>query len=159
MLTIKEEITHMGPEWTTITAIDGGYGVECFPSGRGYRGTGKMGRGVRGEVVVLGRLDWPKKPWELEAPIKYQPLPADASHTTISPGYIADFDPEEDEEDPEEDPADHPVDGGYNDDNESSDDDDDDDDVVKDEEDEEEEEHLALADPSPVLIYDLIPTS
>ncbi|GKC67391.1 hypothetical protein Tco_1099989 [Tanacetum coccineum] len=65
----------------------------------------------------------------------------------------------EDEEDPEEDPADHPVDGGYNDDNESSDDDDDDDDVVKDEEDEEEEEHLAPADPSPVLIYDLVPSS
>ncbi|GKC89973.1 hypothetical protein Tco_1150622 [Tanacetum coccineum] len=73
-----------------------------------------------------------------------QPLPADASPTALSPGYIADFDPEEDEEDP----ADHPVDGGDNDDNESSDDDDDDDDVVKDEEDEEEEEHLAPADPS-----------
>ncbi|GKA31350.1 reverse transcriptase domain-containing protein [Tanacetum coccineum] len=72
-----------------------------------------------------------------------QPLPADASPTALSPGYIADFDPEEDEEDPEEDPADHPVDRGDNDDNESSDDDDDDDDVVKDEEDEEEEEHLA----------------
>ncbi|GJW78659.1 hybrid signal transduction histidine kinase M [Tanacetum coccineum] len=80
---------------------------------------------------------------ELEAPIEDQPLPADASPTALSPGYIADFDPEEDEEDPEEDPADHPVDGGDNDDNESSDDDDDDDDVVKDEEDEEEEEHLA----------------
>ncbi|GJU92374.1 putative reverse transcriptase domain-containing protein [Tanacetum coccineum] len=61
-----------------------------------------------------------------------QPLPADASPTALSPGYIADFDPEEDEEDPEEDPADHPVDGGDNDDNESSDDDDDDDEVVKD---------------------------
>ncbi|GJX47195.1 hypothetical protein Tco_0272385, partial [Tanacetum coccineum] len=85
---------------------------------------------------------------ELEAPMEDQPLPADASPTTLSPGYIADFDPEEDEEDPEEDPADHPVDGGDNDDNESSDDDDDDDDVVKDEEDEEEEEHLAPADPS-----------
>ncbi|GJT07349.1 hypothetical protein Tco_0841811 [Tanacetum coccineum] len=57
-----------------------------------------------------------------------QPLPADASPTALSPGYIADFDPEEDEEDPEEDPADHPVDGGDNDDNESSDDDNDDDD-------------------------------
>ncbi|GKD89817.1 hypothetical protein Tco_1365324 [Tanacetum coccineum] len=80
----------------------------------------------------------------------------------LSPGYIADFDPEEDEEDPEEDPADHPVDGGDNDDNESSDDDDDDDDVVKDEEDEEEEEeeeYLAPADPSTVLIYDLVPSS
>ncbi|GKB21794.1 putative reverse transcriptase domain-containing protein [Tanacetum coccineum] len=72
-----------------------------------------------------------------------QPLPADASPTTLSSSYIADFDPEEDDEDPKEDPTDHPVDRGYNDDNESSNDDDDDDDVVKDEEDEEEEEHLA----------------
>ncbi|GKF03565.1 hypothetical protein Tco_0030488, partial [Tanacetum coccineum] len=61
-----------------------------------------------------------------------QPLPANASPIALSPGYIADFDPEEDKEDPEEDPADHPVDGGDNEDNESSDDDDDDDDVVKD---------------------------
>ncbi|GJY73414.1 putative reverse transcriptase domain-containing protein [Tanacetum coccineum] len=76
-----------------------------------------------------------------------QPLPADASPTSLSPGYITDFYPEEDEEDPEEDAADHPVDGGDNNDNESSDDDDNDDDVVKDKEDKE-EEHLAPADPS-----------
>ncbi|GKF77032.1 hypothetical protein Tco_0229502 [Tanacetum coccineum] len=88
-----------------------------------------------------------------------QPLPADASPTALSPGYIADFDPEEDGEDREEDPADHPIDEGDNDDNESSDDDEDDDDVVKDEEDEEEEEHLAPTDPSTVLIYDLVPSS
>ncbi|GKE84723.1 hypothetical protein Tco_1558465, partial [Tanacetum coccineum] len=50
------------------------------------------------------------------------------SPTSLSPGYIADFDPDEDEEDP----ADHPINGGDNDDNESSNDDDDDDDVVKD---------------------------
>ncbi|GJZ15912.1 reverse transcriptase [Tanacetum coccineum] len=66
---------------------------------------------------------------ELEAPMEDQPLPADASPTALSPGYIADSDPEEDEEDPQEDLADHPADGGDNDDNESSDDDDDDDDV------------------------------
>ncbi|GJR05678.1 hypothetical protein Tco_0528662 [Tanacetum coccineum] len=42
---------------------------------------------------------------------------------SLSPGYISDFNPEEDEEDPEEDLADYPVDGGDNDDNESSDDD------------------------------------
>ncbi|GKG35014.1 hypothetical protein Tco_0437710, partial [Tanacetum coccineum] len=99
---------------------------------------------------------------ELETPMKDQPLPADASPIALSPSYIADFDPKEDEEDPEEDPADHPVDGGDNHDNESSDDDDDDDDVVKDEEDEEEEEeeeYLAPADPSAVLIYDLVPSS
>ncbi|GJR66391.1 hypothetical protein Tco_0012456 [Tanacetum coccineum] len=48
---------------------------------------------------------------ELEGPIKDQPLSADASPTALSPGYIANSDPEEDKEDPEEDPADHPADG------------------------------------------------
>ncbi|GJU56750.1 hypothetical protein Tco_1234516 [Tanacetum coccineum] len=48
---------------------------------------------------------------ELEGPMKDQPLSADASPTALSPGYIADSDPEEDKEDPEEDPADHPADG------------------------------------------------
>ncbi|GJY70204.1 hypothetical protein Tco_0473907 [Tanacetum coccineum] len=96
---------------------------------------------------------------ELEEPMKDQLIPADASPTTLSPGYIADSNLEEDEEDPEEDPADYPVDGGDNDDNESSDDDDDDDDVEKDEEDEEEEEHLAPADPSAVPIDDPVPSS
>ncbi|GJS10693.1 hypothetical protein Tco_0367489 [Tanacetum coccineum] len=75
-------------------------------------------------------------------------LSADASPIALSPGYIADSNPEEDKEDPEEDPADHPADGCDNYDNESSDDDNDDDDVEKVEEDEEEEEHLAPADPS-----------
>ncbi|GKE95306.1 hypothetical protein Tco_1580161, partial [Tanacetum coccineum] len=65
---------------------------------------------------------------ELEAPMKGQPVPVDASPTALSPGYIADFNLEEGEEDP----ADHLVDEGDNDDNESSDDDDDDDNVVKD---------------------------
>ncbi|GJS14193.1 hypothetical protein Tco_0408665 [Tanacetum coccineum] len=48
---------------------------------------------------------------ELEGPMKDQPLSADASPIALSPGYIVDFDPEEDKEDPEEDPADHPADG------------------------------------------------
>ncbi|GJT04914.1 hypothetical protein Tco_0839376 [Tanacetum coccineum] len=58
-----------------------------------------------------------------------------------------------------EDHANYPADRRDNDDNESSDDDDDDDDVKKDEEDKEEEEHLAPADPSVVLINDLVPSS
>ncbi|GKF92431.1 hypothetical protein Tco_0279150, partial [Tanacetum coccineum] len=92
-----------------------------------------------------------------------QPLPAAVSPTADSPGYIADFDPEEDHEedpgeDPEEDPADYPTDGGDNDndDNESSDDDedDDDDDIEEDEdEDEDEEEHPAPADSVPPPAY------
>ncbi|GKB90047.1 hypothetical protein Tco_0962319 [Tanacetum coccineum] len=93
---------------------------------------------------------------ELEAPMKDRPLPADASPTTLSPGYIADSNSEEDEEDPEEDPADYPADGGDNDDNDSSNDDDDDDDV---EEDDEEEKHLASTDPSAVPTDDPIPSS
>ncbi|GJQ97800.1 putative reverse transcriptase domain-containing protein [Tanacetum coccineum] len=84
---------------------------------------------------------------EIEGPMKDQPLSADASPTALSPGYIANSDPEEDKEDPEEDPADYPADGGDNYDNESSDDDNDDDDVEKDKEDEEEEEHLCFDRP------------
>nr|GEX28740.1 hypothetical protein [Tanacetum cinerariifolium] len=64
-----------------------------------------------------------------QKPIKDQYLPADASPTALSPGYIANFDPNEDEEDPKEDPADYPADGGGNDDNKSSDNDNNDDDV------------------------------
>ncbi|GJW84916.1 retrovirus-related pol polyprotein from transposon TNT 1-94 [Tanacetum coccineum] len=48
---------------------------------------------------------------ELEELIKDQPLSADASPTALSPGYIADSNPEEDKEDPEENPADHPANG------------------------------------------------
>ncbi|GJZ78611.1 hypothetical protein Tco_0643448 [Tanacetum coccineum] len=96
---------------------------------------------------------------ELEALMEDQPLPVDASPTTLSLGYIADSNPEEDEEDPKEDPADYPVDRGDNDDNESSDDDNDDDDDEKDEEDKEEEGHLAPADPSAVPTDDLVLSS
>ncbi|GJX07073.1 hypothetical protein Tco_0195005 [Tanacetum coccineum] len=66
------------------------------------------------------------------------PLPDDSSPTALSPGYVADSDPEED---PEENPAEYPIDGGDDDD----DNDDDDKDDEEDEEDEEKEEHLALA--------------
>ncbi|GKF06320.1 hypothetical protein Tco_0036988, partial [Tanacetum coccineum] len=64
-----------------------------------------------------------------------QPLPAAASPTVDSPGYVHEFDPEEDTEDPEEDPADYPVNR----------DDDDDGDEDEDEDEEEEEEHPAPA--------------
>nr|GFD01324.1 hypothetical protein [Tanacetum cinerariifolium] len=85
-----------------------------------------------------------------------QPLPADASPTALSPGYIVDSDPEKDEKDPKEDPAYYHADRGNNDDDESSNDDDD---VEKDEEDKEEEEHLAPANPSDVSTNDLVPSS
>nr|GEY89602.1 hypothetical protein [Tanacetum cinerariifolium] len=88
-----------------------------------------------------------------------QPLPADASPTALSPGYVVDSDLEKDEKDHKEDPADYPADRGKNDEDESSNDDEDNDDVEKDEEDKEEEEHLALADPSDVSTDDLVPSS
>ncbi|GKE21570.1 hypothetical protein Tco_1433082 [Tanacetum coccineum] len=93
-------------------------------------------------------------PSDDEAPIEDQPLPADASSTSLSPGYVADSDPEED---PKEDHADYPADGGDDDDEPSDDDDDDDDDTDDEDEetyDDEEEEHLAPADPSVVPAVD-----
>ncbi|GKG09376.1 hypothetical protein Tco_0338122, partial [Tanacetum coccineum] len=60
-------------------------------------------------------------------PLPVEPLPADASPTALSPGYVADSNPEED---PEEDPAD----GGDGDDEPSDDDDDDNDTDDEDEE-------------------------
>ncbi|GKB71912.1 hypothetical protein Tco_0933324 [Tanacetum coccineum] len=44
-----------------------------------------------------------------EIPVKDQPLPADASPTTLSPGYVVDSDPSK--EDPKEDPTDYITDG------------------------------------------------
>ncbi|GJU77054.1 hypothetical protein Tco_1274124 [Tanacetum coccineum] len=70
-----------------------------------------------------------------------QPLPAAASPTADSPGYVLESDPEEepeeDDEDPEEDPADYPADK------------DDDDDEDEDEDEDEEEEHPSPADSFP----------
>nr|GEZ87798.1 putative reverse transcriptase domain-containing protein [Tanacetum cinerariifolium] len=80
-------------------------------------------------------------------PIEDQSLPADASPTALSPGYVVNF---KDEKDPKEDHAYYPADRGDN-------DDEDDDDVEKDEEDKEEEEHLALPDPFDVSTDDLVP--
>ncbi|GKA01992.1 hypothetical protein Tco_0674657, partial [Tanacetum coccineum] len=78
-------------------------------------------------------------------PAEEQPLPAAASPTADSLGYVPESDPEEepeeDDEDPEEDPADYPTDR----------DDDDDDDENEDEDEEEEEEHPALADSVPPI--------
>ncbi|GKE99283.1 hypothetical protein Tco_0022634 [Tanacetum coccineum] len=83
-------------------------------------------------------------------PAGEQPLPPVDSPTALSPGCVADSDPEEDFE---EEHADYPANGG---------DDDDDDTDNKDqepfedeeEEGEEEEEHLAPADPSDVPVVD-----
>ncbi|GKB89059.1 hypothetical protein Tco_0961331 [Tanacetum coccineum] len=96
--------------------------------------------------------------YDAEAPLEDQPLLANASLTTLSPGYVADSDPEED---PEEDHADYPADGGDGEDEPSDDDDDDADDEdeepFEDEDDDEEEEHLAPANSSAIPIVDLVP--
>ncbi|GJX39643.1 hypothetical protein Tco_0252946 [Tanacetum coccineum] len=85
-------------------------------------------------------------------------LPAAASPTDQSPGYIPESDPkedpEEDDEDPEEDPADYPADRDDDDDEKEekpSGDDADDEDEDEDENEEEEEEHPAPADSVPPI--------
>ncbi|GJZ27218.1 hypothetical protein Tco_0571471 [Tanacetum coccineum] len=101
---------------------------------------------------------------DAEAPLEDQPLPANASPTALSPGYVANSDPDEDpEEDPEEDHTDYPADGGDDDDEPSDDDDDDTDDEdeepFEDEDNDEEEEHLALADSYAVPVVDPVPST
>ncbi|GJZ13167.1 hypothetical protein Tco_0548397 [Tanacetum coccineum] len=100
-------------------------------------------------------------PSDVEIPVEDQPYAADASPTTLSLGYIADFDPKEDPEDESEDgPTDYPANGGDDDDDESSGDDADDEDEeeASEEDKEEEEEHLALADSTAVpLAVDPVP--
>nr|GEY19263.1 hypothetical protein [Tanacetum cinerariifolium] len=82
-------------------------------------------------------------------PAEEQPLPAAATPTTKSPGYIDESNPDED---PEEDLVDHPAEGGdeADDEDESSNDDEDDDVDIKG--DEEEGEHLAPADSTAVAL-------
>ncbi|GKD18389.1 hypothetical protein Tco_1207547 [Tanacetum coccineum] len=98
------------------------------------------------EVPYVPKPEYPEYlvPADAEAPLEDQPLPADASPTTLSSGYVAESDPNEDpEEDPEEDHADYP-----------------DEEPFKDgDDDEEEEEHLALADSSTVYVVDPVPSA
>ncbi|GJW02443.1 hypothetical protein Tco_1561299 [Tanacetum coccineum] len=118
------------------------------------------------EVPYVPEPEYPEYlvPSDAEAPLEDQPLPIDASPTALSPGYVADSDPDEDpEEDPEEDHADYPADGGDDDDEPSDDDDDDTDDEdeepFEDEDDDEEEEHLAPADSSAIPVVDPVPSA
>nr|GEX51854.1 reverse transcriptase [Tanacetum cinerariifolium] len=112
------------------------------------------------EIPYIPESKYPEylAPSDDEAPLEDQPPPTDALPTATSPGYVADFDPEED---PEDDHADYPADGGDGDYEPSDDDDtdDEDEDPFKDEKDDKEEEHLALADSSAVPIVDpVLPT-
>ncbi|GKD18483.1 hypothetical protein Tco_1207641, partial [Tanacetum coccineum] len=90
-------------------------------------------------------------------PAEEQPLPAAASPTFDSPGYVPESDPEEDpeeddDEDLKEDPADYPADGEDDGDDEDESSDDDDDDDVDIEGDDEEEEHPAPTDSTAVAL-------
>ncbi|GKB37097.1 hypothetical protein Tco_0882039 [Tanacetum coccineum] len=117
------------------------------------------------EVPYIPEPEYPEYivPSDDEAPMEDQPLPADASPVALSPGYVADSNPEEDpKEDPEEDHADYPADGGDDDDEPSDDDDDDDDTNDEDKEpfeDKEEEDHLAPADSPTIPVIDLVPSA
>nr|GEY01610.1 putative reverse transcriptase domain-containing protein [Tanacetum cinerariifolium] len=94
-------------------------------------------------------------PSDAEAPLEDQPLPVDASPIVVSPGYVADFDPDKDpEEDLKDDHADYLDDGRDGDDEPSNDDDDDTNDKDEEGNEEEEEKHLALADSSAIPIVD-----
>nr|GEX83356.1 reverse transcriptase domain-containing protein [Tanacetum cinerariifolium] len=121
------------------------------------------------EIPYVPKPGYPEylAPFEDEAPIEDHPLPADASPTAVSSGYVADFEWDEDpKEDPKEDHADYPADGRDGDDEPFDDDDDDTDDEDEepfededDDDDEEEDEHLALADSSVVPVVDLVPST
>ncbi|GJV11154.1 hypothetical protein Tco_1352695 [Tanacetum coccineum] len=93
-------------------------------------------------------------PSDEEVPVEDQPYAVADSPIALSPGYVADSDPEEDpKEDFEDGPVDYPADGG---------DDDNDDSSNNDEEEEaleEEKEHLALADSVFAPIVDHVPSS
>nr|GEU87332.1 hypothetical protein [Tanacetum cinerariifolium] len=84
------------------------------------------------EIPYLLELEYPEYlvPSDAEAPLEDQPLPADASPTAASLGYVADSDLEDDEEDDEEE-----------------------------DDEEEEEENLALADSSVIPIVDPVPSA
>ncbi|GKF37244.1 hypothetical protein Tco_0114002, partial [Tanacetum coccineum] len=83
------------------------------------------------------------------------PYDADASPTTLSPGYIIDFDPKDESEDG---PTDYPAEGGDDDDDSSGDDTDDEDEEEASKEDK--EEHLAPADSTAVsLAVDPVPSA
>ncbi|GJY88314.1 hypothetical protein Tco_0502942, partial [Tanacetum coccineum] len=114
------------------------------------------------EVPYVPEPEYPEYlvPSDDEAPLEDQPLPIDATPTTLSLGYVADSDPEEE---PEEDHIDYPADGGDDVDQPSNDDHDDDTDdkdeypFEDEDDDEEEDEHLALADSFTVPAVDPVP--
>ncbi|GJS09732.1 zf-CCHC domain-containing protein [Tanacetum coccineum] len=89
-----------------------------------------------------------------EVPMEDQPYAIADSPIALSPGYVADSNPEEDPvEDSKDGPVDYPADGGNGDEDDSSDDDE------EEEEASEEEEHLAPADSVVAPVVDHVPSS
>ncbi|GJT80335.1 putative reverse transcriptase domain-containing protein [Tanacetum coccineum] len=80
----------------------------------------EISNGVSPRVIVTD-MNWTS--YAANTPIEDQPLPADASPTALSPGYVLDSDIEDDSE---EEHADYPTDGGDGDDEPSDDDSNDD---------------------------------
>ncbi|GJZ57465.1 hypothetical protein Tco_0612959 [Tanacetum coccineum] len=109
-------------------------------------------------------LEYPEylAPSDEEVPIEDQPYAIADSPIALSPGYVADSDPEEDpEEDSEDGPVDYPADGGDGDDDDSSDDDEEEEEAEEEEAEEEEEVErlLALPTPPPSPLISLSPPS
>nr|GEW42209.1 hypothetical protein [Tanacetum cinerariifolium] len=144
------------------------YVVAAFQAlGRGLmHGPGLLGLVAPPSLVYIPYVPEPKYleyiPVEDEVfPAEEQPLPAAASPTTDSPGYIPESDPDEDledddDEDPKEDPADYLADHDDEEEEEdpSGDDADEEDEEQYEDDDDEEEEHSALTDsilPPPAL--------
>ncbi|GJS35747.1 hypothetical protein Tco_0534129 [Tanacetum coccineum] len=98
-------------------------------------------------------LEYPEylAPSDEEVPVEDQPYAVADSPIALSPGYVADSDPEEDSEDG---PVDYPADGGDGDDDDSSDDDEE-----EEASEEEEDEHLAPADSVVAPVVDHVPSS
>ncbi|GKA51632.1 hypothetical protein Tco_0744828, partial [Tanacetum coccineum] len=95
--------------------------------------------------------EYPKylAPSDEEVPVEDQPYAVADLPIALSPGYVADSDPEEDSKDG---PVDYPADGGDGDDDDSSDDDEEEEEAPK-----EEEEHLAPADSVVAPVVDYVP--
>ncbi|GJV96000.1 hypothetical protein Tco_1547577 [Tanacetum coccineum] len=130
ILSVKDDSTLVHPDrWTTHYAI----GPKCYIMAAYQFSTIAMttipGPEVPPSPDYIPGPEEPQSP-----PLLDFPLPAAASPTADSLGYVPEYDPEEDDKDPEEDPADYPTDR------------DDDDDEDEDEDEEEEEEHPAPSD-------------
>ncbi|GKA12612.1 hypothetical protein Tco_0692158, partial [Tanacetum coccineum] len=92
--------------------------------------------------------------YDEEVPMEDQPYVVADSPIALSPGYVADSDPEEDlEEDSEDGPVDYPADGGDSDDDDSSDDDEE-----EKASEEEEDEHMASVDSVVAPVVNHVPS-